>query len=206
MYIECQLKPDQYGMFIIFVNGEEWRRIHRSIFGNKPRIPLEYQQLSDLESWFQQAELKGARKFSLARLALKSQSSSELRIALQRVMVSDASIDITLKECEALGYLDDQDWIERFIRRQCERKIGPRLIASKLRSKGIKEEEIAAAFQNNQMLLTEAPQILNLIQRRYSKKGLTDFRARQKVFAALMRKGFHPHEILEALDKYLTNN
>ena len=202
MDIKCQPKSDQRGVFTILVDGEEWRNIHRSIFGSKPQIPLEYQHLSDLETWFQRAELKGAKRFSLARLALKSQPSSELRLALQRAMVSEASIDITLNDCAVLGYLDDQDWIDRFIRRQYERKIGPRLIAAKLRSKGIKEEEITVAFRNNQSLRSGTAQIVNLIQQRYSKEDLADFHTRRKVFAALMRKGFHPQEILKTLDEY----
>ena len=202
MHIECRPEPNQREMFTIFVNGEEWRKIHRSIFGNTPPVPLGCQLLSDLEAWFQQIELQGAKKYSLRKLALKSQSSSELRTALQKALVSNTSIDSILNECEALGYLDDQDWIERFIKRQCEKKVGPLLIAAKLRSKGIKEEEITVAFQNNPMIRAESFQILNIIQLRYSKEDLADFHTRRKVFAALMRKGFHPQEILEALDSY----
>lgn len=199
MHIECRPRPTQRGVFTIFVNGEEWLRIHRSIFGNRPSIPLGCQLLSDLETWFQQTELKGAKKYSLKRLALKSQSSSELRVALQNVLVSNLSIEIILNECIALGYLDDQDWIERFIRRHSERRIGPRLIAAKLRSKGIKEEEIKAAFQKNSLLNDEISRIINLIQIRYSKQDLADFYTRRKVFTALMRKGFHSQKILIGL-------
>jgi SOS response regulatory protein OraA/RecX len=202
MLIEWQADPDQKGIFIIFVNGEEWRKIHSSIFETKFCIPLEHQVLSDLEDWFQQAELRGAKKIILAKLAFKNYSSTELRTVLTRLIVSESSINIVLKECETLGYLDDQDWIDRFIKRHCERKVGPRLIAAKLRAKGIKEEEITQAFQNNQLLSKEASQIAGLIERRYSKEDLTNFHTRRKAFAALMRKGFHPHEILEALDKY----
>lgn len=184
------------------MDGDDWRDIHRSIFGIKPKIANCYPSFNELEEWFSQAEMGGAKKFALSRLALKSYPSSELRKALHRVMVRESTIEKVLLECVERGYVDDQDWMTRFIKHQVNRKAGPLLIAAKLRSKGITEEEISKAFRENQPMLSGSSQIVSLIQRRYSKEDLADFRTRRKVFAALMRKGFHPQEILETLDNY----
>lgn len=202
--IECKPIPGKRGEWLILVDDEEWKRVHKSIFGSKPKIPNDLHSIEALESWFRQAELKGSKKYALERLARKSQPSSELKQALQKVKVSLANIETVIQEFQNLGYLDDKDWIERYITAKLGRKMGPLLVAAKLRAKGFLEEEITSAIKKVESIKnnTKNNDIASLVLKRYSEEELQDFKTRRKVFAALTRKGFHTQAILEFLDRY----
>lgn len=157
--------------------------------------------MGELEAWFLAADLQGTKRYALARLARKNQPSSEMRQALKKVMATPASIETVIAEFQASGYMDDKEWVRGFVKAKSNSKNGPLLISAKLRAKGITEQEIAEALTQNYSSNSEVDEIIRLIKKRYSGKELIDFHTRRKVVSSLMRKGFHPSAVMEALEK-----
>lgn len=138
---------------------------------------------------------KSAMTYALKRLSVKSQPAIELRKKLKDRQVQDDIIDRIIEECQRLGYLNDEEWIQSFIRRQMARNLGPQAIEIKLRAKGICKEEyrnFLSALDNSEL---QEQRIHHLLETRYRSRDLTDIKSREKVIASLMRKGFSFHEI-----------
>lgn len=109
-----------------------------------------------------------------------------------------ASARVIAKLCE-LGLLDDRRYAERMAERCAEANVSKRQTVSKLLLKGIPLE---LAKEVTDGLDTDGvEQITALIERKYQNK-LYEEGGRQKVFAALARKGFSFEDIKTALKKY----
>ncbi len=174
----------------ILVDEEEWRQIHTDIFGKKPEIPAipgpeELAALVDL------LELQGVRKYVLNKLSRRSYPSAELEKLLAERLVSEPTVNRILTECRQYGYINDEEWTERFISAQMRKGQGPHVIQQKLRAKGVS----APALPNEQL-----SQIQALLQTKYRTKNLKDPKERQKVVASLARRGFDFDAIRAGLD------
>lgn len=124
-----------------------------------------------------------AKAFSL--LAKRSYFSKQLSEKLKEKGYPEKEIAPLIDELKEQKWLDDHDLAERFIQREREKGYGARVIAQKLRQKaGPLPIEIADG------------EIAQLIERKYKKKLPID---RQKVIAALLRRGFSYELIQRAL-------
>lgn len=199
--ISYQKKEGRLGVLTVLVDEDPWRDIHTQIFGKKPVLHMCCKTLSELETQFPSLEYKGALAYSMKRLSLKSQPSSELTQCLQERLVSESTIERIISEVTQLGYINDQDWLESFVRRQIARNLGPQAIAMKLRAKGISREQSEEIL--NQLSSSSATQegISRLLETKYRTKDLRDYKTKEKVIAALIRKGFAFQDIIQVMSK-----
>ena len=147
----------------------------------------------------QEPEYIQAKKFVVQRLAMKNYSSFELIKALKERSVSKEVIDKIIGEFTKQGYINDDDWIKCFIRRQQQRNLGPQQIAMKLRAKAVPKEQIQKSLEKMDSSDSQLQRIQELLEGRFRSKDLTDYKEKQKVFAALARKGFDFEVIQEAI-------
>ena len=178
----------------ILVDDETEKKIHTTIFGRKPKLP---KKLS--EEQFQLFEYRMAKLYAYRRLAKKNQPSTELKQALVTRFVSEETASQIIQELRQKGYLNDEEWIETFVRYQLERRRGPRDIEMKLRSKGIPEELIEQVLKDLDNSEDRKERIRELIQKKYHEVDFSDFHQKQKVIAALSRRGYSVGEIHEVL-------
>lgn len=187
--IQVQVKTGSRDRLEIYVDGELWREVHRSIFGRRPRFTQEIATLSQLEELFASLEYAGAKRYVLWRLARSSQSSMALLKSLQERCVSQTVQQNILTYLTKSGFIDDQDYVQRLIAGEKARGRGPAAIRAKLRKKGIPSSMAKAGLdglnEEDQQLILQ-----RLIQTRYSRRNLEDPKDRQKVIAALVRRGF----------------
>lgn len=199
MRIACVYLDERKGIFMITVDEEEWRKAHRSILGSKPSFPEECGTLRELEEHYKKLECSGAHRYALMRLGMKSHSTSELRRQLQLKFVSEEMIEQIIEDYTKKGYLNDQEWLDSFIRIHIARNTGPQVMMTKLRLKGLPSVLIEEAFERAGLRANQQMQIKKLLSTRYRSRNLEDGKERQKVIAALVRKGFDFHSIFEAL-------
>lgn len=188
-------KSERFGVLTVLVDGDPWREIHTHIFGRKPTLHITCNDLAD----FPLLEYRAAMAYALKRLALKNQASMELSNSLEERLVSSQTIDRILSECKQLGYLNDSEWVEAFIRRQMAKKLGPQAILMKLKAKGIPSEiyqEILPHLDNTDL---QKQRIQHLLDTKYRSKDLSDYKTRAKVIASLARKGYPLSEIYEII-------
>lgn len=187
-------------VFVVFINEEPWKEIHCSIFGKKPKLDfLDTDQLL-LKEKFLELELKLSKNFALRRLAQKNYSSYELKKILQERLVSIETIEKVLLELKNIGYINDQDWIESFIRGHIQKKNGPKSIAMKLKVKGVPEDTIKRNIDYLEETSPQSERIKAILETKYRHRDLKDFKEKQKVVGALMRKGFDYDEITLVLE------
>lgn len=200
MKIDCMPKEGRRGVFVICIDEDPWREIHASIFGRKPSLPKTGTTLSEFESLFEQLEYRGAMRYALKRLSLKGQPAAEFEGALEERLVSPNVINRIVAECSRLGYLNDQQWIESFIRCQLARKLGPKAIVMKLQAKGIASDVAKASVSQMSDAKRQIQSIHGLLNTRYRTRDLSDYRTKQKVIASLIRKGYSIDVIRQAID------
>lgn len=190
--------PYKHAIFNLFLDDEPWKEVHASIFGKPPRIDgLE----EPFNKTFLEREWRYSKNFALRRLVQKNYSSYEIEKLLLERSVSKESIRKVVAELVKEGYINDLDWISNFIRRNKEKKYGPKNIVLKLRMKGVPEGEIERALGELEEQNSSSDQIKKLLETKYSKKDLSDFKEKQKVIASLIRRGFD----YEAILPYLQN-
>jgi regulatory protein len=187
-------------LLLLTVDNQERRQLHKAIFGHTPKLQAE--TLQELQSALETAEKRGARNFIIRRLALKSYSSYELQRLLKERLVSDATAHLLLSEFKALGYLDDEQWLEGYIKSCQAQKYGPRAIASKLRKKGVPEDVASAAIAQSCSSEDSDSAIKRLLTTRYRSRNLSIYKEKQKVVAALLRRGFTFDAIIKAIDSH----
>lgn len=189
MKISYTPKEGRRDVLTILVEEDVWRDVHQAIFGRRPKFPKEVASLSEWIEVFNKLEYQAVKQYVLRRLASQHYHSCQLHKLLIERLVQKVTIHAIIQECVNWGYLDDQAWIESFMRTHLKRA-GLRCVMAKLQAKGLPLEtvrEIAKQWQDPE---EEKLAIQRLLQTRYRSKDLTQPKERQKVIAALMRKGY----------------
>lgn len=184
----------------IVVDGEKWSEVHRAIFGRKPffpPVPIE----KDLQSLFDAFEYRRVKGYVLWRLSKQSYHSEQLAKLLRDRLVQDHTIDRVIQEYRDLGFLDDESWMQNFMRVQQKRYSLP-FILSKLYAKGFSSETIQRLSNEWKNPEEELQAIQHLIKTRYRSKDLKEPKSRQKVIASLARKGYAFDQIQTALSEH----
>jgi len=177
-------------------DNEPWRDVHVFIFGKKPALNLET---------FSKIEYEKARIYALRKLAQKNYASFELEKSLKKCLVSAVTIQRIITEFVQSGYIDDEAWIAQFVKYLIGRKYGPAVIRQKLLLKGIdrdRADKITAGLNRRDAL----EGVLKLLNSKYKNRNFEDFKEKQKVIAALMRKGFEFELINQAFSVFGINS
>lgn len=145
-------------------------------------------------------EYQKVKHYVLKRLSAQNYHSKQLRKLLIERLVDETTIDRVIEECQAKGFLNDEQWLESFIRSH-RKRFGWPVIQKKLRSKGLSIDEIQAIQERWSNPEEERQTIQQLIETRYRSKNLSQFHDKRKVIASLMRKGFSYEAIFAALEK-----
>lgn len=190
-------KEGRRELWQILVDDEDWRDVHRTIFGAKPLFPP-LAPGSDFRAIFDGYEHRRVKNYVLWRLSKQSYHSEQLSKMLRERLVQEKTIHSVLKELQESGYLDDEAWLKAFVRSQ-QKRYGLPLILSKLRMKGLSAQTLQHLSEDRSNPEDELDAIRHLLQTRYRLKDLADYKTRQKVFASLVRKGFSFDQVKAAL-------
>lgn len=139
-----------------------------------------------------------AKVYALNRLSSKAYLTKDLRDSMKRKEFLSEHIERILEECRQLGYLNDDEWLDGFVRGQISKKKGPQAIISKLFQKGFSRDKIREVIEG---LDSQTDNIRQLLNTKYKNKDLSDFKEKQKVIASLARRGFSFDDILQCMNK-----
>jgi regulatory protein len=198
--IEIRPKGSNRLISTVFVDEEPMADIHAKIFGKEVAFPS-CETLGEFQSTFLSLEYVKAKKYALDRLAQRSYPSGQLGKLLQRNLVSIETIEKVLLDCKRMGFLNDDEWLEGFVKGELNRGAGPQMILFKLKSKGVTEklaQEYVEQFASDKEILKS---IQKLLTTKLKKFDLTDFKQRQKAKAALARKGY-PFDLINERMKH----
>lgn len=199
MKVEIIPKPGRKEIFSIFIEEEFWKEIHTSIFGRQPS----FSDCSSVLEWpaiFAKKEYERVRNYVLWRLSSQNYHSAQLSKLLKERLVTARTIEMVISEFQDKGFLNDQAWIESFIRSQ-RKRLGLPAVMRKLQAKGISNEELRDIQAEWRDPEEELRNIAKLLQTRYRSKDLSQLKEKQKVIASLMRKGFAYELIQQSIQK-----
>lgn len=197
--MKIEWKSERQNCLIIYVDGEKWREADPTILGKKPDLPCDCPSITALEKLFNALEYRGALHYAYKRIALKNYSTFELKTLLDKKQVSEVNCQKIVEELVSKGYLNDDEWVDGFIRHQKRKLNGPRAILYKLKEKGCQDASAMQSLFDPEM---QQEALLKLLQKKYSQINYEDKYERGKVIAALMRKGFDLNSIRSALNLF----
>ena len=181
----------------IWVDGELWKEVHTSIFGRHPKFPSLSSE-SNLETTFDTYEYQRVRNYVIWRLSSQAYHSEMLKKLLRNKCVQSHTIERVIQEFQEKGLLDDALWIQFFMQSQ-QKRYGMKVILAKLYAKGLTKESLEKISEEWQHS-SEEENIRRILETKYRRKDLSDYKERQKAFVYLSRKGYSFETIQQVLN------
>ncbi|MCM1160908.1 MAG: recombination regulator RecX [Roseburia sp.] len=192
----------------IFIDGEFAFAIYKGelstyrIKEGKEITEEAYQQLTT------QVLPKRAKLRAMNLLKARTYTEEELRRKLKQGFYAAGHIEEALAYVKSYGYVDDLAYAMDFIRYRTE-SLSKKQIQNKLLQKGIQKEILEDAFlecENEGVRIEEIKQINAYLEKKQYSAEKCDYKEKQKLVAALYRKGFSINSINQVMksDFYLT--
>lgn len=186
-------------IYVLVLDGQEGPTVDVRTFDESAyRVggDISEQQLSAL---LETSEYNRARDRALYLLGLRDYACKEL----EKKLLTEARAAIAARVVARLaevGLLDDKRYAERLAQSLSRSKQYPkRRVAQELQRRGVDRE--TASFAAEEIAGEDFEQALALIEKKYYNK-MTDRDSRQKVMAALARRGFSYEAIRQAITAY----
>lgn len=142
-------------------------------------------------------DIEGVRRSALWHLGRRDHSEKELREKIGRKTDNQQWIDTVVNECFDYGYLNDARFVENFIRSSQNKGFGRQRIEGDLKRKGIDENVLTTAFEDNHH--DDVLSAVTLLSKKY-KKRIANQHLKQKAMSYLQNKGHGFDDIFKAID------
>jgi len=149
-------------------------------------------------------DLEAAKQKAFRLLSLRPHSEKELEKKLREKGFPAVVIKETLEKLHDLKYLNDASFANQWARNLAVNKLwGNKKIIASLREKGLTAELMALSIEKAREELPEEAALEILIKKKAAKNksAALDFKEKQKIFQALMGRGFPPGLILNKLGR-----
>lgn len=144
-------------------------------------------------------EAKKAREKAVYYLQFSGKTESELRKKLAEQEFSPASVDSAIEFVKKYRYLDDEDYVRRFIEKNGQKKSRKQMVYE-LSAKGVSREVLDLVLED--MPVDEESQILTILEKKKYSGEDASREEKQKISVYLARKGFSYEAINSALIQF----
>lgn len=141
------------------------------------------------EGFIRERSYSFALEKAVALLAARARSEKEIVDCLRKNAYPEVTIAKVMARLQESGYINDADFAAQWTMARTSRGVGSRRIRMELRQKGIDVSEIDQALDSidEEEMLNSA---LKMAQKAAKGKNIADPADRQKVLAALARRGY----------------
>lgn len=191
---DCELDPKEYGaetdpVGLLALDSELCEQK-----GLKSGVELSDEQLVEL---VRESSIKRAKSRAMWYLSRQDMPREKLFRKLKEHFPEYAA-EAAADRAVELGFINDFEYAKRRLQLELEvKKASLRAAVTKLQAEGIDRETIEAAIEEVEYNPTDS--ILTLIEQKYSRK-LEEENGKDKVFAALQRKGYSYSQIKTAFN------
>jgi len=148
--------------------------------------------------------LQKARDYAFLLLKFRLRSEKEIYQRLKRKRFDEEVIKQTLSFLNDRGFIDDNLFAKAWIESRIKKPLGLRRIRQELNLKGIDKEIIDSEIREIKKNYSEPDLVKEIAKVRLAKlKGIEPHSARRRVYAYLLRRGFSPEIVIEALSSTL---
>jgi len=141
-----------------------------------------------------------ARAYAFLLLKYRLRSENELKTRLKQKGFSLALAESTVSFLKEREFIDDQVFARGWVSSRLKRPLGKRKIKLELMQKGVAAEIIQEALAWANQDYSESQTVTQLAKQRFSKiQGIDPLKAKMRVYGYLMRRGFSPDLVQEAI-------
>jgi len=142
-----------------------------------------------------------ARGYAFLLLKFRLRSEKELALRLRQKKFSEAVIQETIHFLKEKEFIDDRVFAQGWVASRLKRPFGLRRIRQELALKGLDKEVIEEALERVKEHYSESEVISQLAEQRFSRlKDIEPQKAKARVYAYLMRRGFSPDTVGEIVN------
>jgi regulatory protein len=135
-------------------------------------------------------------------LKFRLRSEKEVRDRLKKKKFDAETIEDTVSFLKEKAFIDDEQFARAWIRSRVKKPLGIRRLKVELRLKGIDKAIIDAGINELKSDYSEEDVVKSIAKNRLSRlKGIDQQKAKKRVYAYLLRRGFSPESIIEVLNK-----
>lgn len=151
------------------------------------------------EAFLSERSYPFAMEKAIALLAMRPRTQQEIADALRKNAYPERTIARVMARLDEAGYINDADFAEQWAASRTHKGMGVRRIRMELRRKGVDGDAIDDALSaiDEDDLFSGA---LKAARKAASGKDVADPKDRQKILAALARRGYGYSEARQALD------
>jgi regulatory protein len=148
-----------------------------------------------------QESLEKARNYCFLLLKFRLRSEKEICERLKNKKFEEEIIRQTIVFLKDKGFIDDNNFARVWIQSRLKKPLGIRRIIQELKLKGIDAEIIESRISEVKKNYPERDIVGSIVQGRLKRlKGIEPRLAKQRVYAYLLRRGFSPEVIIDALN------
>lgn len=144
-------------------------------------------------------EILKAKDKALSLLNYRMRTEKELKSKLIAAGFSEEAADEAIEYVKSFGYLDDRAYADQYVASRRAVK-GDIVLRRELREKGVDDEIISEAFEENET--DPVTTAFALIVKKYGGPHSLDEKEYRRAFGFLARRGFAAHDIYDALKSY----
>lgn len=187
--IEAQKKRSY--RYSIYLDGEFAFGLDREVLYENPLHTGDELSQSEIDKLLHQEEIAQAKGKALSLISYRARSVEEISERLSQKRFSESVISGVIEALVRAGLLDDRQFANAYIHtRMAQKPMSKRLLKKELRRKGIKDEIIQEAVENEYGDASEAEVAAQLADRRRKNLPSDKKKAARRLSDYLRRRGF----------------
>ncbi|TBR19855.1 regulatory protein RecX [bacterium] len=146
--------------------------------------------------------LSEAKKYAFFLLKFRLRSEKEIASRLAKKKFSEAIISQVLEFLKTKNFISDEIFAKAWLESRLKKPLGLRRVIQELKEKGIACEIINDNISRIKEDYPEKEIVADIFKKRMSKiKGVDIKKAKARVYAYLLRRGFSTDAVMEAVNK-----
>lgn len=156
------------------------------------------------KEWIQHRAYAFALDKAISLLSVRSRTEHELAKAIRDCAFDESVIARVMARLQQAGYIDDADFAEHWVSSRTSKGLGTQRIRMELRQKGVGQPQIDQALSgiDHDSILQGA---IKAAEKAARGRNLAEHSDRQKILAALARRGFDFSTAKQALQHVLSH-
>ena len=143
-----------------------------------------------------------ALNYAFLLFKFRLRSEKELYERLRKKKFDERIIRNTLSFLKEKGFINDNYFAKAWIEWRIKKPLGIRKLKEELKLKGIDKEIIDSQIQKLKETYREEDIVSELARVRFFKlKGIEPYKAKQRVYAYLIRRGFSPDIVMDVVSQ-----
>lgn len=151
--------------------------------------------------------LEKAKNYAFLLLKFRLRSEKEIRLRLKKKKFDQGVIEETVSFLKDKDFINDNYFAKAWIESRLKRPLGLRRIKQELSLKGINKEIIDSQIEEIRRNYSEEDIVTEIAKTRFNRlKNIEPEKAKRRLYAYLLRRGFSADVIIDALHQFQTNS